>query len=70
MRYPDEVRLESFIDGRDGWSDLILRRKKKRRGTGFYFAAGSHIPFSCIPEKKRKRLQDTSVGRDEKIKSQ
>jgi len=71
MRYSDEVRLESFIDGRDGWSDLILRGKKER-GPGSISLLEAYIQFSCIPERERERererFPDISVGRNEKIK--
>lgn len=53
MRYPYEVRLESFIDGRDGL-DLILRGEKSERGPASISLLEAYIPFFCQRERKRE----------------
>jgi len=55
MRYPDEVRLESFIDGRDGWVRLYITRKKSE---GRILFRCSKLIFN-FPAFQRERERDT-----------
>lgn len=65
MRYPDEVRLENFIDVR--WvAGSYITREKEGGWIGFYFAARSLLHF---PTFQRRLQRDVSVGRNGRMKS-